>query len=58
MKLFQEQLSSTVKMVAMVQAWRLRSGAPPSDMPAVPEIMLPQGVDDPPTEDEIKEYAK
>ncbi len=58
MKLFQEQLAHTIKMAAMLQAQRIMTGAPAEAAPQLPQVPLPQEVDEPPTEEEIKDYAR
>ncbi len=58
MKLFQEQLAQTVKMAAMLQAQRIMTGAPPAAAPELPSMPLPHEVDEPPTVEEIEEYAQ
>ena len=59
MRMFQEQLAQTVKMAAMLQAQRIMTGgAGPSMNAAVPTISLPEEVDEPPSHEEIVEYAR
>ncbi|GAX73543.1 hypothetical protein CEUSTIGMA_g994.t1 [Chlamydomonas eustigma] len=59
MQMFQQQLAQTVKMAALLQAQRIMSGVSGPALPnTTPSIDLPPEVDDPPSEDEILEYAK
>ncbi len=59
MQMFQQQLAQTVKLTAMLQAQRIMTGGTGPAMPtSVPTVNLPKEVDDPPSEEEIKEYAK
>ena len=60
MRMFQEQLAQTVKMAAMLQAQRIMTGGmgPSMGPTAVPTINLPHEVDEPPSQDEIVDYAR
>ncbi len=40
------------------QAQRIMTGAPAQDAPTLPQVPLPQEVDEPPTEDEIRDYGR
>jgi len=58
MRSFQDQLAQTVKMAAMLQAQRIMTGGSgPSMTTQVPTISLPSEVDEPPSKEEIIEYA-
>jgi len=57
MQMFQEQLAHTVRMAAMLQAQRIMTGAPPEAAPDLPTVPLPQEVDEPPSPEEVEEYA-
>lgn len=59
MRAFQDQLAQTVKMAAMLQAQRIMTGgAGPSMTTSVPTVSLPEEVDEPPSKEEIIEYAQ
>lgn len=58
MKLFQEQLAHTIKMAAMLQAQRIMSGQVSAAPVLAPQVELPHEVDEPPTREEIVEYAR
>ena len=59
MRMFQDQLAQTVKMAAMLQAQRIMTGgAGPTMNASIPTINLPQEVDEPPSKEEIVEYAR
>ena len=59
MRMFQDQHAQTVKMAAMLQAQRIMTGGEgPSMSASVPNISLPEEVDEPPSKEEIVDYAK
>jgi hypothetical protein len=41
-----------------MQAQRIMAGAPPMSAPELPTMPLPNEVDEPPTIEEVKEYAR